>query len=874
MYYQKTISNTLKELKVDKSKWLTNKQIWQRIKKYWKNVITWWKKVSAIKVFLSQFNSLLVRILIWATLVSYWIWEHIDAIVILVILVLNAIFWFLQEYKAEKSIEMLKKIMTQKSRVLRNWKEMLIKSEDLTVWDILILEEWDKITADCRLIEVHNFQVSEWALTWESIPINKHTKTISKKVLLWDQKNMIFSWTVVTKWYAKAVVVFIWMDTEIWKIANMIQQTPNKMTNLQKKLNELSKWLWIWTLIICLIVFLTYWFTKELDILDAFLTSVALAVAAIPEWLPAVVTIALWLWVKRMVKKNALVRKLSSVETLWAVDIICTDKTWTLTKNEMTVQKIFTNDKIISVSGVWYSTIWKFSEKKETLKKILEIWLLCNHASLENEKIIWDPTEWALIVSAIKWWLKKEKIKKEYEYIDEIPFDSIRKMMTSIHKYADWIQLSTKWATEKILPKCKYILINWKIKNLSDKDKEKILHINEDFANNALRVLAFAFKKATLDTYKKNKKTLEKLEEWLVFVWLQAMIDPPRMEVKQSIKECHTAWIKVIMITWDNILTAKAIAKKLWIKGKAMLWIDIEKKSDIELKKLLKTVWIFARVNPSHKLRIVKILKEEWHIVAMTWDWVNDAPALKNADIWIAMWITWTDVAKQASDMILLDDNFSTIISAIEEWRGIFDNIRKFVNYLLSTNIWEVLIIFISSLLWLPLPLIAIQILLINLVTDWMPAIALWIDPISKNSMKKKPRNPKQWIITKNMILNIIIIWILMTIWVLLLFYKYFKVDLMMARSWVLMLMVLMELFRIQMIRWKYWIKIWENKWLIISVLLSILLVVAVIYTPLNVIFKTAPLSIKMRIDILVLLFWVYGLWLLSSKIINKITSD
>lgn len=870
-YYKESTTSTLANIKSTK-KWLTLSEVKKRQSKYGLNTLKAKKQTSAFQIFLNQFKSTLIWILLAATLVSALIWEVVDSIVILIIVVLNAIFGFIQEYKADKDIESLKQMMNPKSTVIRNNKKIEIDSNELTIWDILVIEKWNHIAADGRLIEVVNLEVLEASLTGESLPVQKHTNMITKKAVLGDQKNMIFSGTSVTKWRGLAVITAIWMNTEIWKIAKMIQAVPDKETQLQIKLEKLSKWLWIAILAICVVIFFAYYFIDHETLIVAFLTAIALAVAAIPEWLPAVVTISLALWVKRMVKKNVLMRRLSSVETLGSVDVICTDKTGTLTKNEMTVTKIFVDNTIIQVSWTGYSNKWAFSNTPHSLNKLLEIWMICNQAAIEQwenkwinvNKVVWDPTEWCLLISAMKAWLNREKLLHKYKRINEMPFDSKRKMMTVFYKKSGASGQTfafSKWAPEILIEKCDRILINGKIQTLTQVKKQEILHHNELFAKDALRVLWFAYKTESLDKLNENN---------LIFVGLQAMIDPPREEAKEAIITCNKAWIRVIMITWDNIVTAQAIANELWIYWDAIQGIDLDNWQD--LKELLKTTNIFARVNPVHKQQIIMALKEMWHVTSMTGDGVNDAPALKQADIWVAMWITGTDVSKEAADMILLDDNFATIVAAVEEGRWIFDNIKNFVNYLLSTNFGEIMIILTMSLLWLPLPLLAIQILWVNLVTDGLPAIALWVDPIAKWTMSKKPRSSKEWIITKDMIVNIIIIATLMTLGALYIFYKHYKTDLAQARTWVFVLMVLMELVRVQIIRAKFGIKLWVNKWLIWALAISIGLLFMVIYTPLSSLFKTTLLSHQIWIEIFAILWITIGIGMITNWIANWIT--
>lgn len=867
-YYKKSIEDVAGEFWTDLHFWLDDKQIQEKQDKYWLNILKHENKISAWKVFFDQFKSLLILILIIAAVISFFVWEMVDSVVIILIVILNSILGFVQEYKAEKSIESLKKMASLKSRVIRNGKEILIDSEYLTVWDILVFDAWDKIWADARIIQSMSAEIAEAVLTGESMPTSKKMEIISHNVALWDQRNMIFAGTVVTKWHGKAIVTAIGMQTEIGKIAGMIQEAPEKQTNLQKDLNKLSKRLWITVLVICGIIFVTDVIFVWDPIQEAFLIAIALSVAAIPEWLPAVVTISLWLGVKRLIKKNVLMRKLWSVETLGSVDIICTDKTWTLTKNEMTVKKIYVDDCVIDLDGVGYQDFWdqdllsKNKLHKSSLEQILRIWLLCNNSHLEWWNVIWDPTEVALLVSALKWWMDWIKEETKYDLIDEIPFDSERKIMTTVRKSIELTYLFSKWAPEFLIDKCTHILLNGEVKILTTKDKEKILSQNKKFAESAMRVLWFAYKIVN------TPKSLIYTEEWLIFVGLQAMIDPPRPEVRESINICKTAWIRVIMITWDNVLTAKAIAKELWIEWIAVDWIELDKMDDAKLKKIINTIWIFARVSPAHKKRIVKFLKNNGNVVAMTWDWVNDAPALKYANIGLAMWITGTDVTKEASDMILLDDNFATIVNAIHEWRAIYDNIKKFVNFLLSTNFAEILIIFISVIIGLPLPLIAIQILWINLVTDWLPALALWVDSSDPNIMNYGPRKNGSKIVDKTMIKNIFVLSFIMTAGCFVFFFRHYSHDIIAARTGVFMLLVLLEMLMVQIIRSDYGVKFWSNKWLFAAVWSSIALVFLVIYIPfLAEIFQTKPLSGMMWLEI-----WIIMIVLtIISIAINKL---
>ena len=872
--YQIDFAELVEELQTSEV-WLSSNEAKLRYEKYWLNTIQSKDKNSALKIFLSQFTSPLVIILVVAAIISWLIGESVDAIIICWVVVLNALLWFFQEYKADKAIQSLKEMAWLKAKVLRDWEEVLVDVSELTIGDVILLEAWDKIPADARLFEAVNLEVEEAILTWESVPVEKYITTIESTSTLADMKNMVFSGTMITKWRWKAVVTAIWMDTEVWKIAWMLQDAPEKTTTLEKKLNNLSKILWIAAVVICIIIFIVYWLISHLEFQQAFLAAVALAVAAIPEWLPAVVTISLWLWVKRFVKKNVLVRRLSSVETLWSVNIICTDKTGTLTKNEMTVTKLFVNWEIVDVSWRWYSTKWEFSAPIEWLRPLLSIGMLCNTAKLHNKQIIWDPTEWALLVSAYKAWMKEEDFYNDWEWIDEVPFDSERKRMSEIFarkvsvetadesKYKKSyiaklpkILIYTKWAIEWLLPLCDTILINWEIKELDKETKKQILNQASRFSEQALRVLWFAF-----GEWKEEKN--------LTFVWLQAMIDPPREEVKDSIERCKNAWIRVIMITWDNRVTAWAIAKELWIEWEVITGADFEKSKN--KAELLDTVWVIARVNPSDKQEIVNILRWRWNVVAMTWDGVNDAPSIKAADIWVWMWITWTDVTKEAADMILTDDNFKSIVNAVEEWRWIYDNIQKFVNYMIVSNICEIAILFVASLIWVPIPLLAIHLLWLNVITDWLPAIALWVDPINPNVMDRKPRKASQWLIDKRMILNIILLSGFVTIWTLRIFLRWYNADLEMARSAVFLFMAASELVKIQIIRSQYGLSFFSNKWLIRALLWAFGLAFSIVYIPwINTLFDLQPLSWEIWMEMWIILGVFIVIWTILSLYMKR----
>ena len=701
---------------------LTTKEAEKRLKKYGKNELEKKKSFSAIKILLKQFKEPLVLILIAAIIISALVHEYIDAGVIGIILVVNAAIGFSQEYKAEKSIALLKKIATYNAKVIRDGEEHIIDAKDLVIGDVIIVEAGDKIPADCRLLSVTELNVNESMLTGESMPIKKSPGVIVKKSVLAEQKNMIFSGTIATNGKAKAIVIATGMNTELGKIAELVQSVERASTPLQLRLKKLSKKIGIIVLVIAaLITFVGI--AEGLEWTNILITAISLAVSAIPEGLPAVVTIALAIGVQRMLKKKSLIRDLQSVETLGSVTVICSDKTGTITKNEMTVTDIYTNNKSIKVSGSGYETKGNFTlnNKKystDNIKMLLRIAASCNNATLE----FGDPTEIALLVAA-----KKASIEKEAR-LDEVPFDSVKKYMITKHKKG---YSYIKGAPEKVIKMCDYILINGSIKKLTKKGKEKILEENKNMAEKALRVLAMA--------YKHKDKT--------IFTGLMGMIDPPREEVKNALKLAKKAGIRVMMITGDNAITAKAIANKVGLKGNVSEGKDIDHLTHAELRKLVKKITIFARVDPEHKLKILKALQANDEIVAMTGDGVNDAPALKGANVGISMAIKGTDVARESSEMVLTDDNFASIVAAIKEGRVIYDNIKKFVVYLLTVNFSEIALVLTSMLFGFPLPLLALQILWINLVTDSLPALALGVDKAEKNVMDRKPRKTNETIL-------------------------------------------------------------------------------------------------------------------------------
>ncbi len=858
-YYNLSIPETIKSLK-SSEKGLTENEVKQRLEKDGLNEIEKRKRITPFQIFVRQFTSFIVLILLAAVGISLLVGERLDAIVISIIIILNGMFGFTQEYKAEKAIESLRKLTALKAKVIRNGKEIEIDSKELVPGDIVLLETGSKVPADARLIQIAALQVDEASLTGESVPSKKIIEPLKENTPVTDQENMVFMGTIVTKGRAKAIVTNTGMNTEIGKIAEMVQEVEEKLIPLQEKLKQFGKWLGVVTIGICAIVFgagvlrgyLAVGFFETAYVSEMFLAAVALAVAAIPEGLPAIVTISLALGVRRMVKQNALIRHLPAVETLGSTNIICSDKTGTLTKNEMTVREIYANNSLIKVTGEGYTPQGKFIHagnevlEVKNIELLLRIGALCNDGRLNHNKrweLFGDPTEGALLVSAGKAGFEKMALEKHFPRVDEIPFDAERKLMTTIHKINNENVAYVKGAPDVILNKCRFIYVNGKVNKLTKQNKTRILNINQDMANNALRVLGFAYKPLT----GKYNAAPEEIENDLIFVGLQAMIDPPREEVKEAIVKCRTAGIKTIVITGDHKLTAVAIAKELGLfkeGDKALSGEELDQLSDKKLAKIVEETIIYARANPGHKVRILNALKKKGHIVAMTGDGVNDAPALKKADIGISMGITGTDVAKEASDMVLTDDNFTSIVNAVEEGRGIYDSIKKFIQYTLSSNLGEILVIFIAILIGWPLPLIAIQILWVNLLTDGLPGLALGLDPFNKDIMKKPPRQKEEKLISKDVIQNILIVGVVMGIGTLLMFYLY-GVDSIKAKSIAFTTLIMFQLFNVLTYRAKnFKINFKASKFVIGAVIISVLMQFVVLYTPLNIAFKTVPLGL------------------------------
>ena len=766
-WFSKTVTETSEYFKTDLKKGLNLEGVEESRKKYGINELKAKKKKTLLIKFLEQFKDFMIIILIIAALVSgiigYIENEGItDSIIILIVVIMNAIIGVAQESKAEKSLEALQKLSSHVAKVIRNGELIIIPSKELVPGDIVVLETGDYVPADLRIIEAVNLKVQEASLTGESVPVEKNIEAISnEKVGIGDRTNMLFSSSLITYGRGKGIVVETGMNTEVGKIASIINDTNETETPLQEKLNKLGKTLGIGALIICAVIFVIGLLYGK-NPLDMFMTAVSLAVAAIPEGLAAVSTIVLAIGVQRMVKKHAIVKKLPAVETLGSATVICSDKTGTLTQNKMTVQKIFYNNKLVDIPEV------NLEEEDAVLEKLVYVSMLCNDTKIGTDKqLTGDPTETALINMGFKLDFQPA-IYEQMPRIKEIPFDSDRKLMTTVNKIGEKFVVCTKGGVDELLNRCTKYILNGEIKTDLDDYKNQIKENNEKMAKDALRVLAMGYKE--LD-YEPTDEEMKDIENNLIYIGMVGMIDPPIEEVKLAVQKCKTAGIKTVMITGDHKITAVAIAKALGILEKedeAITGAELEEMSDEELTKNIRKYSVYARVSPEHKVRIVKAWQANGEIVAMTGDGVNDAPALKTADIGCAMGIVGTDVAKEAADVILTDDNFATIVSAVEEGRRIYDNILKAIQFLLSSNVGEIIVLFVAILIT-PLlskifgidihliePLLPIHILWINLVTDSLPALALAVDPAEKDIMKRKPIKPKKGVFTKGMIWRVV----------------------------------------------------------------------------------------------------------------------
>ena len=763
-WFNKGISQVEKELETNIKEGLTEEQVKAKYEKYGMNELKQKKKKSLFVKFLEQFKDFMIIVLIIAAIVSGAVGiaegEGItDTIIILIVVVLNAIIGVVQESKAEKSLEALQKLSAHASKVVRNGKVTVVQSRELVPGDVVVLDTGDYVPADLRIVESANLKSQEASLTGESVPVDKNTETIDdEKVSLGDRTNMLFSSSLITYGRGKGIVVETGMNTEVGKIAKIISDTEGAETPLQIKLNKLGKTLGIAALAICIVVFIIG-IAYGKDVIDMFMTAVSLAVAAIPEGLAAVSTIVLAIGVQRMVKKNAIIKKLPAVETLGSATVICSDKTGTLTQNKMTVQKVFVNNEVKEVTDI--------KDISNELDRLMQVCTLCNDTKIGAEnQLTGDPTETALIDLGFKIKFDVKEVL-EFKRVKEIPFDSDRKLMTTVNKVGEKYLVYTKGGIDELLARCNSYIVNGEIKTDLENYKAEIDKYNVDMAKDALRVLAMAYKE--LD-HEPTDEEMKNIESDLIFVGMVGMIDPPREEVKVAVEKCKTAGIKTVMITGDHKITAVAIAKALGIlenEDEAITGSELEEMSDEDLTKNIRKYSVYARVSPEHKVRIVKAWQANGEIVAMTGDGVNDAPALKTADIGCAMGIVGTDVSKEAADVILTDDNFATIVSSVEEGRRIYDNILKAIQFLLSSNVGEIIVLFLAILItpWIGSTfnidiglievLLPIHILWINLVTDSLPALALAVDPAEDDVMKRKPKKQKG-IFTKGMSFRVV----------------------------------------------------------------------------------------------------------------------
>ncbi len=877
-WHHMSVEEITDALKTNPAKGLSGGEAGERMRQTGPNELTEGKRISPITLFLNQFKDFMVLILVGATLISGLLGEYLDAITIIAIIVMNGVLGFAQEFRAERSLRALRELSAPTAKVIRDGAILQVEARELVPGDMIVLESGDRIPADIRMLESNNFYVEESALTGESVPVSKHCEQLEdEEIPLGDQRNMGFMGTMVTRGTGKGLVVRTGMNTEMGKIADLIQSTETMQTPLQHRLEQLGKML-IGLAVVLTILVVAAGILHGQPVYGMFLAGVSLAVAAIPEGLPAIVTIALALGVQRMIRRKAIVRKLPSVETLGCASVICSDKTGTLTQNKMTVTHLWAGNALFEVTGTGYEPKGEIlgqgkpvdTRKDQTLKRFLQISVLCNNASLQEEEqeqrrkkqkeapdmqwvIKGDPTEGALIVLGAKTGFGKAQMNGLYPRIKEYPFDSERKRMSVLVKHQGGHLVCTKGAPDMLLQNCAYILWDDKIVPFTETLKRKVMSANEAMAKNALRVLAVAYRELKPDDGFENE---DEVERGLVFVGLAGMIDPPRREVREAIYTCKKAGIKTVMITGDHKITAEAIATQLGMLPNGGLTMDgaeLGALSESELDEIVNRVYVYARVSPEHKLRIVKSLQRQGHVVAMTGDGVNDAPAIKAADIGISMGITGTDVTKEASALVLSDDNFATIVAAIEEGRGIYENIRKFIRYLLASNVGEILTMFIAMMAGMPLPLVPIQILWVNLVTDGLPAMALGVDDAEDNLMQTKPRPAKENIFARRLGWKIISRGVLIGIctlaafWITLQEHEGDPNQLALAQTVAFATLVMAQLIHVfdcRSSRSIFHRNLLQNKYLVAAVISSIALLIAVLYIPeLQPIFKTVNLD-------------------------------
>lgn len=857
-YYYKSIEEVTKDLSSNPQTGLTKQGVEASRAKYGENKLHEKEGKTLMQQIIEQLSDVMILILIVAALLSIAFHEYVDGVVILGIVVLNAVLGITQERKANDALAALKSMAAPKAKVIREGKLDLVDSKDLVPGDVVQLESGDYVPADLMLIEAINLKIDESALTGESVAVDKEVAKLEKDAAIGDRINSAFMSTIVTYGRGHAMVTGTGMATEIGKIATLLNETVDEKTPLQEKLASFGKLLGIACVVVCMIIFGLGWYRGE-PLLEVFMTAVSLAVAAIPEGLTAVVTVVLAMGVSRMVSRHAIMKNLGAVETLGATTVICTDKTGTLTQNKMTVLKVYDGEEEWQVTGTGYGlegTVTSDTGKDiAVIDHLLKGAVLCNDAKIKDQEVIGDPTEGALVVLGAKGGYDQEDLNAKYPRLAEFPFDSDRKLMSTKHKINGDYLMFTKGAPDVALTRSSKIAINGEVRDITEEDKERILAKNKSYAEQALRVLGYSYK-----VVNESSNLLDE-EEDLIFLGLSCMIDPPREEAKQAVKLCKKAGIRVVMITGDHITTASAIATELGIIESADQALEGARINDYDqasFEEKVKTTSVFARVSPEHKVRIVETVKANGDIAAMTGDGVNDAPALKRADIGIAMGITGTDVSKEAADMILTDDNFASIVDAVEEGRIIYSNIRKFVGFLLSCNIGEILIIFIAMLSNWAVPLVPIQLLWINLITDSFPAFALGLEEGEGDIMDEQPRDPSEPIVDKTMKIALGFQSVGLTIAVLASYRLGFVMagdltgdaQLTVARTFCFTTLILGEMLRAYSARSEHQslfsMKIFSNRYLNYSVMGAIALLFIVVYVPfLQPIFSTTALTLS-----------------------------
>ncbi|ATD56024.1 cation-translocating P-type ATPase [Clostridium chauvoei] len=859
-FFSKSSDEILKDFNVTKEG-LNDSQVNKNLSKYGYNQLTEKKKQTVLEVFLSQFKDLLVCILIGAAIISMTTGNIESTLVIFAVIILNAILGTVQHFKAEQSLDSLKALSSPSAKVFRNGLKIEVPSKNIVPGDILLLEAGDFIAADGRIIENFSLQVNESSLTGESESVNKTNEIInSTELALGDQKNMVFSGSLVTYGRALVVVTNTGMNTEIGKIANLMEQTQEKKTPLQVNLDDFSKKLAFAILAVCILVFGLSLY-RGTPMLDSLMFAVALAVAAIPEALSSIVTIVLALGTQKMAKENAIIKKLKAVEGLGCVSIICSDKTGTLTQNKMTVKKVFVDNKLVNGTDL--------NCNNSVENYLLNCSILCNDSTSKNGKEIGDPTEVALVNLSHKFSLDELLVRDEFKRLSEIPFDSDRKLMSTLHNFDNKNIMFTKGAFDVLLNRIKYIKTSDGVREITYEDKQNIINTNKSLSENGLRVLAFAYKELS------SIKDLSLEDEHnYTFIGLISMIDPPREESANAVADCITAGIKPIMITGDHKITASAIAKQIGILrdgDRAIEGLELDKMSDEDLKQNIDHISVYARVSPEHKIRIVKAWQEKGQIVAMTGDGVNDAPALKQADIGIAMGITGTEVSKDAASVILTDDNFATIVKSVANGRNIYSNIKNSIKFLLSGNTSGIIAVLYASLMALPMPFAAVHLLFINLLTDSLPAIAIGMEKSRRDLLKDTPRKNNDSILSKDFILEIGFEGLIIGIFTIISFYIGLKTNNAVGSTMAFATLCLARLFHGFNCRGNksvFKLGLFSNKYSWMAFGTGLVLLNAVLFVPfLQKLFEVAPLSTS-QIGSIYLLAFIPTIFIQLAKII------